>query len=222
MEENTFMMPEPVQEPAPVVRPPFFTFNINTILMLLLLVGLTVLYILFFTHQKTGGPVLSATAKGGSGLRVVFVNIDTLNQQYEFLSELKKNLEGYGSKLQNEVLSEQSGLQKEANDLQRLVSGNVVTQERANTIYQNLMQKQQALEEKKAAYAQEIAEKEYNMNMQLLDTVNSFLKRFNRSYQYDYIFGYKSAGEILIANDTLDITREVVGELNREYRAHKK
>ena len=46
-------------------------------------------------------------------------------------------------------MAEQAGLQKEFNDLQKLVQGNVVTEERANTIYQGLMQKQQALEEKK-------------------------------------------------------------------------
>jgi outer membrane protein len=222
MQENTFMMPETPQEPVPVTRPPFFTFNINTVLMLLLLVGLAVLYVLFFTHQKTGGPVLPAGNPGGQGLKVVFVNIDTLNEKYEFLGELKKNLEGHAAKLQNEVLSEQAGLQKEFNDLQRLVSGNAVTEERANTLYQTLMQKQQALEEKKNTYSQEVAEKEFKMNMQLLDTVNAFLKRFNTTYQYDYILGFKTAGEILIANDTLDITPVVIEELNKEYRAQKK
>jgi outer membrane protein len=222
MQENTFMMPEQPQEPVPASRPPFFTFNINTVLMLAGLVGLAVLYVLFFTHLNAGGPVMPAGNTGGAGLRVVFVNIDTLNQRYEFLAELKKDLESHGAKLQNEVLSTQAGLQKEFNDLQRLVSGNVITEERANTLYQNLMQKQQALEEKKASYTQEIAEKEYTMNMRLLDTVNSFLKRFNRTYMYDYILGYKMAGEILIANDTLDITNVVLDELNREYRVHKK
>ena len=58
--------------------------------------------------------------------------------------------------------------------------------------------------------------------MTLLDTLNGFLKRFNATYRYDYILGYKTAGEILIASDTLDITTVVLDELNKEYRAHKK
>ena len=67
-----------------------------------------------------------------------------------------------------------------------------------------------------------VAEQELNMNLRLLDTVNAFLKRFNAKYGYDYILAYKSMGEILIANDTLDITRSVLEELNKEYQGHSK
>jgi outer membrane protein len=231
MQENTFLMPETPQE-LPVIpeetkgpaapKPPFFTFNINTILMLILLVGLAVLYVLFFTEGRGSAKVMPAAKATGQGLDVVFVNIDTLNERYEFVTDLKRNLESHGGKLQNELLSEQAALQKEFNDLQKLIQGNAVTEERAGTLYQNLMQKQQALEEKKNRYTQDVAEKEYNMQVQLLDTVDNFLRRFNKIYRYDYILGYKTAGEILIANDTLDITSVVVDELNKEYRAHNK
>ena len=225
------MMPETPQEipvvpgenkPVKGAQPPFFTFNINTILMLVLLVGLAVLYVLFFTEGNEPSRTMPAGRSDGKGLNVVFVNIDTLNERYEFVTDLKKELEGHGGRLQNELMAEQAGLQKEFNDLQKLIQGNVVTEERASTIYQGLMQKQQALEEKKNRYTQEVAEKEYTTQMTLLDTLNGFLKRFNATYRYDYILGYKTAGEILIANDTLDITTVVLDELNKEYRAHKK
>ena len=225
------MMPETPQEipvvpgeskPVKGAQPPFFTFNINTILMLVLLVGLAILYVLFFTEGKEPSRMMPAGRSDGKGLNVVFVNIDTLNERYEFVTDLKKELEGHGGRLQNELMAEQAGLQKEFNDLQKLIQGNVVTEERASTIYQGLMQKQQALEEKKNRYTQEVAEKEYTTQMTLLDTLNGFLKRFNATYRYDYILGYKTAGEILIANDTLDITTVVLDELNKEYRAHKK
>jgi outer membrane protein len=224
-------MPEAPQE-LPVIpddskgstasKPPFFTFNINTILMLILLVGLALLYVLFFTEGRGSAKMMPAGKAAGQGLNVVFVNIDTLNERYEFVTDLKKSLESHGGKLQSELLSEQAALQKEFNDLQKLIQGNAVTEERAGTLYQNLMQKQQALEEKKNRYTQDVAEKEYNMQAQLLDTVDNFLRRFNKTYRYDYILGYKTAGEILIANDTLDITAVVIDELNKEYRAHNK
>ncbi len=60
------------------------------------------------------------------------------------------------------------------------------------------------------------------MNMKLVDSVTTFLKRFNRQYRFDYILGYKTGGEILIANDTLDITRSVMEVLNAEYQQRKK
>lgn len=230
MEEKPLETPEVPQE-MPVIpeketvtpgpRSRFFTFNLNTILMLVMLAGLIVLYVLFFTGQKGAGEAVPA-ASFGHGLKMVYVNVDTLNQKYQFVVDLKKNLESMGGKLQNELLAEQAALQKEFNDLQKLIAGNVVTEERANTIYQGLLQKQQALDEKKNKYTQEVAEKEYNTQMQLLDTVDNFLKRFNAKYHYDYILSYKSGGDLLIANDTLDITALVVDELNKEYKAQQK
>jgi outer membrane protein len=56
------------------------------------------------------------------------------------------------------------------------------------------------------------------MNETLIDTVTNFLKRYNKVYKFDYILGYKMAGEILLANDTLDITSDVVKALNQEYK----
>ncbi|MBN1199564.1 MAG: OmpH family outer membrane protein, partial [Bacteroidales bacterium] len=81
---------------------------------------------------------------------------------------------------------------------------------------------QQALMEKKDRYTQQVAEQEFKMNTQLLDTVNSFLTRFNQQYGYDYILAYRSAGEILIASDKLDITQQVLELLNQEYAARQK
>ena len=84
------------------------------------------------------------------------------------------------------------------------------------------MQKQQSLMQKKERYTQQVADQELNMNMQLIDSVTAFLKRFNRQYRFDYIMGYKSGGEILVTNDTLDITKSVLSELNREFQQRKK
>jgi outer membrane protein len=97
------------------------------------------------------------------------------------------------------------------------VQSNSISEERAKVVYEGLMQKQQLLVEKKDRYTQQVADKELNMNLRLLDTVTNFLKRYNRHYGYDYILGYKTAGEILLANDSLEITRDVLNTLNEEY-----
>ena len=60
------------------------------------------------------------------------------------------------------------------------------------------------------------------MNLRLLDTITNFLKRYNEIYKFDYILTYKMAGDILIANDTLDITNDVLKTLNKEYQERKK
>lgn len=201
-------------------------FNLNTVLLLVVLAGLVVLYILFFTSRKSGEPQTvtndSSQVALPSGPSIVYVNIDSLNEHYEFVKVLKQNLESTGNRLQREVLSEQATLEKEAAEFQQKIQANSITEDRARVVYEELMAKQQALMEKKERYTQQVAEQEFNMNVQLLDTVNSFLSRFNKELGYDYILAYRNAGEILTASDKLDITRQVLEQLNKEYAARKK
>ncbi|MFH1161621.1 MAG: OmpH family outer membrane protein [bacterium] len=201
-------------------------FNLNTVLLLITLAGLVVLYILFFTAKQTSNPVAltgdSLPLRQAAGLNIVYVNIDTLNEHYEFVNVLKRDLESTGGRLQREVLSEQATLEKEASDFQRKVQANILSEDRARVLYEELMTKQQALMEKKERYTQLVAEQELNMNIRLLDTVDSFLKRFNLEHKYDFILAYRTAGEILVANDRLDITNKVLDLLNAEFNSRKK
>jgi outer membrane protein len=48
--------------------------------------------------------------------------------------------------------------------------------------------------------------------------VNEFLKH-HKTKSYNFVLGYQKGGGILYANDSLDITREVVVGLNNEYKS---
>lgn len=200
----------------------FLTFN--NIISVVLLIGLIVLYILFFTMKRSEEPRASMALQksGDKSLSVVFVNIDSLNVKYDFVKVLRNDLESTGKRLQAEVIAEQSNFEKEAADFQKQVASNTISEEKAKMVYEALMQKQQAIIEKKDRFTQQIANQELNMNLRLLDTVTNFLKRYNKTYKFDYILTYKSAGDILIANDTLDITNDVLKSLNKEYIERKK
>ena len=236
MQEENTENPEPIQQDEPIYsreqtvieplqsKPPFFVFNFNTVLGLILLLGLIILYLLHFTSPKSSAASTPLIVQKTSGkqLSVVFVNIDSLNTHYEYVKLLRGNLESTGKKLQNEVLAEQTALEKEANDFQRQISANAIPEDKAKVMYEQLMQKQQMLVQKKDRYTQQVAEQEMNMNTRLVDSVTAFLKRFNRQYQFDYIMGFKTGGEILVSNDTMDITKSVLEELNKEYQQRKK
>jgi outer membrane protein len=236
MQEENNMIPPTFEEEKPnlsdnlqpatmeISKPPFFAFNFNTLLGLVSIGGLIILYFLHFSC-KTGpssAPVLPVQKTSGKSLSVVFVNTDSINAHYEFVKTLRRDLESTGKKLQTEVLSEQAALEKEGADFQRQMASNLISEEKAKVVYEQLMQKQQALMEKKERYTQQVAEHEMGMSIRLVDSVTAFLQRFNKQYQFDYIMGYKTAGEILVANDTLDITKSVLDELNREYQQRKK
>jgi outer membrane protein len=219
-EVNYSVQPEPLKEKPE--KKDVFTFS--NIISIVLLVGLIVLYVLFFTSKRPEEPKASVALlkSGNKALSIVFVNIDSLNEKYDFVKVLRNDLEGTGKRLQTEVLAEQGNFEKEAADFQKQVASNSISEEKAKMVYEALMQKQQAIVEKKERFTQQVANMELNMNLRLLDTITNFLKRYNKIYKFDYILTYKTAGEILIANDTLDITNDVLGSLNKEYNERKK
>ena len=194
--------------------------NLHFLIDLIFLAGLVVLYILFFSSKKNSEPSFPNAFQKSSGAhsRVVFVNIDSLNNQYTFIIKLKTDLEATGRRYESEIQSQQAALEKEAANFQKQMDARAIPEDKAKLMYESLMQKQQALAEKKERYTQQVNEKQLAMNQVLLDTVTNFLKRYNRTYGFDYILGYKMAGEILLANDTLDITPDVVKALNKEYK----
>jgi len=221
-QENEQTFPITEQEETPKWKNNIFQGHLA--IEIILLIGLAVLYVLFFTSKKASEPLstLAFEKASGKSVKVVFINIDTLNNQYLFVKNLKSELETTSKRLEAEILSEQAAFEKEATAFQKQAAANAIPEDKAKVMYNALMQKQQALSDKKEKYTQQVAEKEQAMHLTLLDTVTNFLKRYNRTYKFDYILGYANAGQILLASDTLDITADVVKELNKEYKEKRK
>jgi outer membrane protein len=212
----------PEQKPV-VAKHPFFVFTVNTVLGLVLLVGLVILYIMVLS-KKEAPAALPSSVQGSAGkaISVVYLNLDSLNTKYEFIKNLRKDLEATVNRLQSELKKDEESLQKDGADFQQKVQANAISEDKAKQIYEILMQRQQSLLEKKDRYTQMMAQQQMVMNQRLTDTLTTFLKRFNKNYRFDYIMGYKSEGEILVANDSLDITPTILEAINKEYLERKK
>lgn len=234
MQEENVNKPEEVQEKPGIYSPktveehshpehPFFVFTINTLLGLIVLAGLIVLYIIVLSKKETTAnfPVAVQNAKG-KAMSVVYLNLDTLNVKYELIRNLRKDLEVTVNRLQSELKKDEESLQKDGADFQQKVQANAISEDKAKQIYEILMQRQQKLLEKKDQYTQMMTQQQIAMNTRLTDSLTNFLKRFNKTYKFDYIMGYKSDGEILVANDSLDITPVIIGAINKEYLERKK
>ena len=79
------------------------------------------------------------------------------------------------------------------------------------------MQEQQKIVDLRDRYSADLQQQEYELNVMLLDSVTNFLKRYNARYKFDYILGYNKGGNIFLANDTLNITSDVIREINQEF-----
>lgn len=197
--------------------------GLNRILVFnfILLAGLVILYVLHFTGSKgsTDNSVTQALVKANKGsITVAFVNNDTILEKYDLVKKLKKELQAKSDRYTSEVASKQAAFEKDAAYFQEQVQKKAISEQSAQEIYSNLMENQQKIYDLRDRYAAELQQSEADMNVALLDSVMNFLKRYNEKYKFDYILGFNKVGNILYANDTLDITKDVLHELNKEYK----
>ena len=59
-------------------------------------------------------------------------------------------------------------------------------------------------------------------NEDLYSKLTAFMKEYNKDKNYSFILGFQRGGGILFANDSLNITKEIVHGLNQAYEDETK
>lgn len=195
--------------------------DLGLILSIVALIGTVVLFVLFFIDnddpevdkQVQNMPVVSSGSNS-----IVFVNSDVLLQEYELVMKMTAELEQETKRKDANFTQKQKAFESDAAYFQDQVQKQSISEQSAQVIYEQLMAKQQELYQLQDQYAAELQQKEFEMNVVLLDSVRNYLERLNSVYNYDYILGYNTAGNIFLAKDTFDITSQILEGLNKEYR----
>ena len=196
--------------------------NPNHLINIVLIIGLIVIYLLFFFYgkeQKSTG--LYKTDPGiehsSQSNQIAFVDTDEIMEKYTLVIDMTKQLEQKMERMEAEIMAKQQSYEKDASYFQEQVAKKSITEKSAQLIYEKLMDEQQKLVDLRDSYRDQIAREEYNMNIVLVDSITNFLRRYNLHFNYDYILGYSHGGGILLAKDTFNITDEVIESMNREY-----
>ncbi len=67
----------------------------------------------------------------------------------------------------------------------------------------------------------QLLKKQQAINTRLLDTVFAYINRFNEKPKYTFILKKSTEHGILFANDSLEITKDILTGLNLEYKKFK-
>ena len=190
----------------------------------ILAVAVIALFTLFFTRKPAEQAVASAenmvVAEGN--LPIAYLNLDSVLTQYQFAIEASDKLMTKQEDARLKLNTKARTLQSEAADFQRkLENGALMSRDRAEQKQQELLKKQNDLQELEAKLTNDIMLENQKLNMQLADTINNFLREFNADGRYQVIFANAGKDNILQAADGYDITAEVVEALNTRYNKKK-
>ena len=161
----------------------------------------------------------TATEVPEGGLKIAYIQVDTLMSQYQFYKDKVVELNRHSENVQNTLQQKATTLQQKAAQFQRNYDNNVyTTREQVEGVQASLQREQQQLAELEQRLQQELALEADAAQQALLDSLNNFLKQYNAQRKFDYIISNVGNAPILLANPQYDITAEVVAGLNKRYK----
>lgn len=189
--------------------------NLPLILNIILFALVGHLYYLNSKHSKPAETqaIVPPPSQAG-GVRIAYVNGDTLDAKYEWLKDQKAAIEQRLANAEKSLASKEEALMKDAQALQEKFQEGNMTQAEAEKQQSALMQRGQKLEEEKIRLSKSLSEDQKKAFNDLYANVEAKLKTLSSQIGYDYILSYSRGGQILLANDSLDITKQVLELLN--------
>ena len=196
--------------------------NSNYIINGILVVAVIVLFILQFTGKKTNAKRSEMTElvtdSTGFHLPVAFIRTDSLLPKYKFFNDLN---EAYIKKVEDRKLAVNQRadlLNKAVLEFQQKAQMNAfISQERASQEQDRLIKQKQDLDNFTDQVSKELSLEQAKMLQQVTDTIIASLKIYNTPQKYQLIFSNAGTDNILYADDSYDITNDVIDFLNARY-----
>ena len=183
---------------------------------------------------KSNEPALAATAQAATetttdsaaapvcNIKIAYVDYDSLLANYNFAQDVQKELIRKEMSINNTIEKERKSLQEEAAAFEYKVQNNVfATQERAQAEYEKIMKKDQDLLQRGQTMIAELEQVRNAKYNELTQCINDYIQEYNATAKYDFILT-KMGGNMLYANEAMDITKDVVNGLNAKYTSNEK
>lgn len=191
--------------------------NLSLILNIILLAAVAVLFYLVLAKKPQDSSLaIAPPASAGSGMKIAWVNADTLDARYEWLKEQKKAIEQRAENAEKSLRSKEESLMRDMAAFEQKAQSGSVPRVDLEKEYATLGKRQQNLQEESQKLGKQLSEEQKNAFNELYVNVEKQLKTLSSQIGYDYIFSYSRGGQILLANDSLNITNQVLDLLNAQ------
>lgn len=151
-------------------------------------------------------------------LKIAYVLIDTLTNQYEYYKEVADNFQKKQDNAEATINEKGKNFSAQVQEFQRKVQSNAITQQQYESEQARLAKLQQDIENLQARLSNSLQEEYQKELSSLTDTIQSFMRSYAEEKGYDFIL-CKSSGidNVLYGAPQYDVTDEVVAALNKRY-----
>lgn len=170
--------------------------------------------------QMTSTPVQNREL---SGMKIAYVEIDTLLAKYNFCVDLNEAMMKKSENVRLTLNQRANDLDKQKREFQTKVQNNAyLTQERAQQEYNRIAKLEQDLQSLSDKLKSELMSENEKNGLELRDSINAFLKEYNKTKGYSMIISNTGFDNLLYADSVYNITREILEGLNARYSSPAK
>lgn len=199
--------------------------NLSLILNGILLVAVIVLYVLFFSgRHNMGRSNASAKNEANADMNeggIVYINIDTVLSKYEMYADVQKDLQEKLKNSEDQLGEKEKAYRSAYEDFQNKTSKQLVTRAEAEEIQQRLAQQEQELYQFQNDLRGKLNEEEQVAQRKVLNSIAEFLASQENTKNQKFVLGTSFGGNVLYANQKLNISQTVIEGLNKQYNLNK-
>ncbi len=192
--------------------------NLSLILNGILVIAVVILFWLVLSNRtstENTQTIMWNDSISNGKLPIAYINIDSLLSNYQFAKDANESLIKRQEESRLTVNTRARELKIEMGEFQRKLENNAfLSRERAEQEQQRLLRKQQDLQDMDGKLSQQLMQLQQKMSEELRDTINAFMKHYNKGKKYEMIISNTSSDNILYAAKGYDITAEVTKLLN--------
>lgn len=200
--------------------------NFQTILLLLLTAAVAVLFVLQFSGKKSPVETVKRTSTEigtvvpSEQLHVAYIDLDTIQKYYEYFKLKNADIERDKQRIENQIQAELNKLEKDR--IEFLKKGQAITQLEAEKFQQEYQARYQQIGQTQQSLQSQHLSNQAKAIEDIEKRINEYLKEYNKSGKYNFIFSTQEGNPTLYFKDTaFNITPEVLKGLNEAYKQSK-
>lgn len=168
-------------------------------------------------NANTAPAAKSDSTTVNSNEKIVYVNSDSLLTKYQYFKDLKVKLEAKARAAQTDMASKGQAFQREVAQYQQ--QANTLSADQRASTEERLARKDQELKTYQQNAGEALQNEQAAENEKLYDKVADYLKGYAKKKGYKMVLTYsKGNSAILFADESLDVTSEVIVGLNEAYK----
>ena len=193
----------------------------NIILHIISLVAIVVLFVMFLGQKNCNTANIETTSAEqtvAANNSIVYIQLDTLINQYDMYNDLKTEFEGKLASVENELTKKGRALENDYQSFNEKMSKGLLTRSQAEAQGNELQARQQELALLSQEKQMQLTEEESVMINQVMNAIQSYIKEYNKIHNHSLILTTTVAtNNVIDGESSLNITNDIIKGLNQEY-----